>query len=128
MPHSLKLAAAALLLALSFAYADVRQPATEAYQAQTQMMIVQLAAPKFLGHLDAMRDSGPVKLTYRVRASGSVESVRIIAGNPRSFVVQTFVSTIRSAKFPPIPKAVLKEQGKSYLDVYADLTMKDYRR
>jgi TonB family protein len=94
-------------------------PATVTYFDRATQIVLQLALPKIPGHFDAVTRSGPVKLTYRVRASGALESVRVTSGNPNSFVAQTFVNAIRSAKFPPIPKAVLKEQGKNWIDIDA---------
>lgn len=92
-------------------------PESVKYFGRAWQIVLALAAPKLRGNFEGIAPSGPVKLTYRVRASGALASVRVTSGNPNSFMAQTFVNAIRSAKFPPIPKAVLKEQGKNWIDI-----------
>ena len=92
-------------------------PATVRYFDQAAQIVLKHAAPDLRRDFDAIAHSGPVKVTYRVRASGALESVRVTSGDPNSVLAQTFVSAIRAAKFPALPKAVLNEQGKSWLDL-----------
>jgi len=98
-------------------------PATAAYTAQSMKTVFRLALPKVAAHSYRGNRSGLLKLTYRVRASGALESVRITEGDSNWFSAQTLVSAIRSAKFLPLPKAVLKEQGKNWLDIHAEINV-----
>ena len=104
-------------------------PATVKYFDRATQIVLQFAAPQIRSHPDAIARSGLVKLTYRVRASGALESVKVTSGNPNSFTAQTFVKAIRSAKFPPFPKAMLNEQGKNWVDIDASFeTLDNIRR
>ena len=98
-------------------------PATAAYTAQCMKTVFGIALPKVVAHSYRGNRSGMVKLTYRVRANGTLESVRITEGDPNWFSAQTLVSAIRSAKFLPLPKTVLKEQGKNWLDIHAEINV-----
>ena len=100
-------------------------PATVKYFDRASQIVLQGAAPEIRRHADAIARSGPVKLTYRVRANGTLERVRIISGDPNSFTARIFVNAIRSANFPPLPKAVLSEQGKKWVDIEASFESLD---
>jgi hypothetical protein len=98
-------------------------PATAAYTAQSMKMVFGIALPKVVAHSYGGNRYGLLKLTYRVRANGALESARITDGDPNWFSAQTLISAIRSAKFLPLPKAVLKEQGKNWLDIHAEINV-----
>ena len=51
-----------------------------------------------------------------------------LSGSSRGFLVETFTNAIRSAKFPPIPTAVLKELGTPYADPELSLQGGGFRR
>jgi hypothetical protein len=98
-------------------------PATAAYTAQSMKTVFGIALPKVVAHSYRGKQYGLLKLTYRVRANGAIESVRITDGDPNWFSARTLVSAIRSAKFLPLPKPVLKEQGKNWLDIHAEINV-----
>jgi hypothetical protein len=97
--------------------------ATAAYTAQSMKTVLGIALPKVVAHSYGGKRYGVLKLTYRVRANGALESVRITDGDPNWFSARTLVSAIRSAKFLPLPKAVLNEQGKNWLDIHAEINV-----
>jgi hypothetical protein len=97
-------------------------PATTAYYQRLESIIEQCTIPLLARHPDRLREVGTVALTYRVRPNGSVERVKILSGPTRGFVVETYLTCIRTAKFPPIPKAVLRELGTSHADPEASLS------
>jgi hypothetical protein len=123
------LAVAILLLVCAHSHsATPAGPATTAYYRQLETIIVQRATKKLATKFDLLQGFGAVTLTYRVRADGTVQRVMILSGPRRGFVVETFVETIRSMRFPPIPKVVLKELGTEYADPEATLQFGPPRR
>ncbi len=115
------------LIFTSFALASALRAAdagsaTLGYQNRLNSIVIQLVAPQLTKRFDLLRGAGTLKLTYRVRASGEVESVKITA-RANWFVTDTCVRTIKSAKFPPIPKGVIKEQGHAWVDVDTEIAL-----
>jgi hypothetical protein len=106
----------------SFARAAEADSATHAYQARLNGIVIQLVGPPLAKRFDLLRDAGTLKLTYRVRASGEVESVKVTA-RVNQFVTDTCVRTIKAAKLPPIPASVIKEQGHAWVDVDTEITL-----
>ena len=103
--------------------------ATTKYYDQLWTIILQRAAPHLAKNPQQVpKPSAPVKLTYRVRPDGTVGAIRIVSGSPRGFLAETFINAIRSAKFPPIPAAVLKELGTPYADPELSLHGGNFRR
>ena len=103
--------------------------ATTRYYDQLWNIILRQAAPELAKNSQqALKPSAPVKLTYRVRADGTVGAIKVVSGSSRGFLVETFINAIRSAKFPPIPAAVLKELGTPYADPELSLQAGDFRR
>lgn len=96
--------------------------ATLAYQDRLNDIVIHLLAPRLASRFDLLRGAGTLKLIYRVRANGDVESVKIIS-RANQFVTDTCVHTIKSAKLPPIPKSVIKEQGREWVDVHTDISL-----
>lgn len=92
-------------------------PETTRYFDQAAQLVLRAAARTLRDHAAAIDRSRPVKLTYRLQASGALKSVKVTSGDPNSFLAQTLVKAVRSAKFPPIPKAVLKEQGRNWVEL-----------
>jgi hypothetical protein len=106
----------------SFARTADAESATHAYQACLNGIVIQLVGPALAKRFDLLRDAGTLKLTYRVRASGEVESVKVIA-RVNQFVTDTCVRTIKAAKLPSIPTSVIKEQGHPWVDVDTEITL-----
>jgi hypothetical protein len=96
--------------------------ATLAYQDRLNDIVIHLLAPRLATQFDLLRDAGTLKLIYRVRANGDVDSVKIIS-RANQFVTDTCVQSIKSAKLPPIPKSVIKEQGHEWVDVHTDISL-----
>ena len=121
-----------LVLAVLVCHSRAATPTVSArakYYDRLWNIILQRAAPQLAKHPEqAVQPSAPVKLTYRVRADGSVGAIKILSGSSRGFLVETFINAIRSAKFPPIPAAVLKELGTPYADPELSLDGGDFRR
>jgi TonB family protein len=65
--------------------------------------------------------SGAVGVTFRVRASGEVESVTVTRRYPAGFVNDACVRVISRTKFSPIAAKVIKEQGHPYVDVSTEI-------
>jgi hypothetical protein len=95
--------------------------ATLAYQDRLNDIIVQLMVPALAKRFDLLHRMGAVKLTYRVCASGEVVSVKLTSSGANHFVTDTCVRTIKSAKLPPIPQSVIKEQHHNYVDVETEI-------
>lgn len=104
------------------ANATAPSSATLAYQDRLNDIVIHLLTPRLAKRFDLLRGAGTVKLIYRVRANGDVESVKIIS-RANHFVTDTCVQTIKSAKLPPIPKSVIKEQGNEWVDVHTDISI-----
>ena len=96
-------------------------PATLAYQERINSIITQLVVPALTSRLDQLRGAGTVKLTYRVRANGEVGWIKITSGSSNHFVNDTCKQTIKAAKLPPIPKDVLKELHRRWVEVDTEI-------
>jgi hypothetical protein len=90
-------------------------PATQAYLQRLADHVCQLSSSKLNWRFADLHYS-PVRFTFRVRANGEVESVRLMSGRKDSLIAEVLLPAIKFTKFPPIPKSVLKEQHKNWLD------------
>ena len=96
------------------------------YQDGASNVFMQSVIPALAKHLDQLLAAGATKVYYRIKADGRVEieSVRVVSARPNKFVSDTCTSVLQSAKFPPIPEAVQREQKKNYLDMSSEIGTK----
>ena len=89
---------------------------TAAYAQQVQATLTQMA-------IDAIRaqprllQAGSVWLTCRIGPRGNVQKVDVVSRHRVAGITEAFAAALKSAKFPPIPKAVVKQRGEDFLDV-----------
>ena len=106
-------------IAQSGAAAETRLPATSLYQSQVSAIAFQAVVPEFAKHRERLK-GGSVKVTFRVDRQGRVKDLKVVSTNSNPWAQETATRMIRAAKFPPIPKEVIAEQGHDWVDVEAE--------
>jgi TonB family protein len=61
-----------------------------------------------------------VKVTFRLDRQGRVKGLKVVSTKSNPWVQEIATRMIRAAKFPPIPKEVIAEQGHDWVDVEAE--------
>ena len=105
-------------IAQNGAAAETRLPATAQYQSQVSAIAFQAVIPEFAKHRERLK--GSVKVTFRLDRQGRVKGLRVFSTNSNPWTQETATRMIRAAKFPPIPKNVIAEQGHDWVDVEAE--------
>ena len=105
-------------IAQSGAAAETRLPATAQYQSQVSAIASQAVVPEFAKHRERLK--GSVKVTFRLDRQGRVKGLKVVSTNSNPWAQETATRMIRVAKFPPIPKKVIAEQGHDWVDVEAE--------
>jgi len=108
---------AAQAIAQNGAPAETRLPATAQYQSQVSAIASQAVIPEFAKHRERLK--GSVKVTFRLDREGRVKDLKVASTNSNPWTQETATRMIRVAKFPPIPKKVIAEQGHDWVDVEA---------
>jgi len=106
-------------IAQSGAAAETRLPATSLYQSQVSAIASQAVVPEFANHRERLK-GGSVKVTFRLDRQGRVKGLKVVSTNSNLWAQETAARMIRAAKFPPIPKKVIAEQGHDWVDVEAE--------
>ncbi len=96
--------------------------ATSAYSNQIGAIVLQAIAPE-LAKYRARLDSGTVGYTFRLDHDGRLQSVKVVSSTSNKLVEDTCLKMIRVAKFPPIPKEVIAEQGHDWVDVHSNISI-----
>jgi TonB family protein len=105
----------AQVIAQNGAGAETQLPATAQYQSQVSAIAFQAVVPEFAKHRERLK--GSVKVTFRLDRQGHVKGLRVGSTNSNPWTQETATRMIRVAKFPPIPKKVIAEQGHDWVDV-----------
>jgi len=105
-------------IAQSGAAAETRLSATAVYQSQVSEIAFQAVIPEFAKHRERLK-GGSVKVTFRLDRQGRVKGLKVVSTNSNPWTQETATRMIRAAKFPPIPKEVIAEQGHDWVDVEA---------
>ena len=99
--------------------AETRPSATSLYQSQVSAIASQAVVPEFAKHRERLK-GGSVKLTFRLDRQGRVKGLKVVSTKSNRWAEATAVRMIHVAKFPPIPKKVIAEQGHDWVDVQAE--------
>jgi TonB family protein len=102
-------------IAQSGAAAETQLPATSLYLSQVSAIASQAVVPEFAKHRERLK--GSVKVTFRLDRQGRVKGLKVVSTNSNPWTQETATRMIRAAKFPPIPKKVIAEQGHDWVDV-----------
>jgi TonB family protein len=60
---------------------------------------------------------GTVKISFRLNADGTVQDIRVRSNTSNQFLADVCMRAIKNAKLPPLPAAVIREQGHAWADV-----------
>ena len=115
MRASLSALVLAMLLASSMSAASRSDP-TAAYAQQVQVTLTQMAL-QAIQRQPQLLQGGSVWLTCRISARGDVQKVDVVSRHRVPGITESFAAALKSAKFPPIPKDVIKQRGENFLDV-----------
>ena len=108
-----------LVLAMVFASsinAASRNDPTAVYAQQVQATLTQMAI-QAVQRQPQLLQGGSVWLTCRISARGDVQKVDVVSRHRLPGITEAFAAALKSAKFPPIPKDVIKQRGDNFLDV-----------
>jgi TonB family protein len=106
-------------LAQSGIAAETRPSATSLYQSQVSAIALQAVIPEFAKHRERLKP-GSVKVTFQLDKQGRVKGLKVASTKSNQWAEATAIRMIRVAKFPPIPKKVIAEQGHDWVDVEAE--------
>ena len=104
------------LLLASVAVAAQRNDPTAAYAQQVQATLTQMAIHA-IQRQPQLLQGGSVWLTCRIGPRGDVQKVDVVSRHRVPGIAEAFAAALKSARFPPIPKDVMKERGHNFLDV-----------
>ena len=108
-------------LAQSGIPAEAIRSATFSYQSQINTIVLQAVVPELAKHFNLLR--GSVKFSFRLDRQGHLSQLRVTSSTTNRFVEQTTIQMIRATKFPPIPKKVIAEQKKDFVDVDSEINI-----
>jgi len=100
----------------TFSGATNPQSATVAYVQRLQIILTRAAVQTISTH-SVLSCAGRIWITCRVGAHGDVQNVDVACQFDVRGGTDAFVYALKSVKLPPIPKAVLTEQGENSIDV-----------
>jgi hypothetical protein len=109
----------AILLAMLFASstnATSGNDPTAAYGQLVQATLTQMAI-QAIQRQPQLLQGGSVWLTCRIGPRGDVQKVDVVSRHRVPGITEGFAAALKSAKFPPIPKEVIKQRGDNFLDV-----------
>jgi TonB family protein len=109
-------------IAQSGAAAETQLPATSLYLSQVSAIASQAVVPEFAKHRERLK--GSVKCTFRLDRQGRIKGLKVVSTNSNPWTQETATRMIRAAKFPPIPKNVIAEQGHDWVDVEVEWTFR----
>ena len=115
MRASLSALVLAMLLASSMSAASRSDP-TAAYAQQVQATLTQMAL-QAIQRQPQLLQGGSVWLTCRIGPRGDVQKVDVVSRHRVPGITEGFATALKSAKFPPIPRDVIKQHGENFLDV-----------
>jgi TonB family protein len=102
---------------------EERKSATFAYSNQIGTIVLQAVAPELAKHQERL-DGGTVEYSFRLDHEGRLQNLKIVSSTFNNFVENTCLQMIRVAKFPPIPKEVIAEQGHDWVDVHSEVAIR----
>jgi len=109
----------ALVLAMLFASsinAASRNDPTADYAQQVQATLTQMSI-QAIQRQPQLLQGGSVWLTCRIGPRGDVQKVDVVSRHRVPGITEGFAAALKSAKFQPIPKDVIKQRGENFLDV-----------
>ena len=93
-----------------------RNDPTAVYAQQVQATLTQMAI-QAVQRQPQLLQGGSVWLTCRISARGDVQKVDVVSRHRLPGITEAFAAALKSAKFPPIPKDVIRQRGENFLDV-----------
>jgi hypothetical protein len=114
--HAPWVAAVASLFLASLAVAEPQNDPTAAYAQRVQATLVQMTI-KTVKAQPQLLNAGHIWLTCRIGSRGDVQRVDVVSRHRVPGITEAFASALKSAKFPPIPKDVIKQRGEYFIDV-----------
>ena len=106
----------ASLLLSSLVFSAPQNDPTAAYAQRVQVTLTQMAMQAIQLHPQLLQ-GGSVSPTCRIRPRGDVQKVDVVSRHRVPGITEGFAAALKSAKFPPIPKEVIKQRGENFLDV-----------
>ena len=100
--------------------ADAIRSASFAYSSQITTAILQAVVPELAKNFRQLH--GSLKFSFHLDRGGHVSAVKVVSSTSNRFVEKTTVRAIRAFKFPPIPKAVIAEQGHDWVDIDSEMS------
>ena len=89
---------------------------TAAYAQRVQATLTQMAMHAIQTN-PRLLQGGTVWLKCRIGQRGDVQKVDVVSRHRVPAVTEGFEAALKSAKFPPIPKDVIRQRGENFIDV-----------
>jgi hypothetical protein len=95
--------------------AAASQPASDAYRERVNSVVMKALFPVLTKHFGELRGI-ELSVGYRVGFRGEVQSVTPTSDQPRA-LNEACIAAVKAAKVPLLPKTVVKEQGRNWIDI-----------
>jgi hypothetical protein len=114
--HALRFGRILCILITSALVAAPQRDPTPAYAQRVQATLTDMAKRTLQGRPELLK-AGSLWLTCRIGLRGNVLKVSVLSRHPVPAITETFTAALKSAKFPPIPRAVIEYRGDNFIDV-----------
>lgn len=91
------------------------------YQTLLNSIVSEAVVPALAKHQDLLH--GNVTFRYRLDHEGHLEDLKVVSSTSNRFVENTCLQIIRVMKFPPIPKEVIREQGRDWIEIQGEINV-----
>jgi hypothetical protein len=105
-----------VLLPVAVAVSAPQTDPTSVYAQRVHATLTQIAAQTVMAE-PRLLQAGSFWLTCRIGSRGEVQKVQVLSRHRIPGITETFATALKSTKFPPIPKDVIKQRGENFLDV-----------
>ena len=106
----------ASLLPLPVAVSAPQTDPTAVYAERVHATLTQVAAQTVMAQ-PRLLQAGSFWLSCRIGSHGEVQKVHVLSRHRVPGITEAFAAALKSAKFPPIPKDVIKQRGENFIDV-----------
>jgi TonB family protein len=91
------------------------------FQTLLNSIVLQSVVPALAKHQNLL--NGNVTFQYRLDREGHLQDLKVVSSTSNRFVENTCLEMIRVTKFPPIPKEVIREQGRDWIELKGEVNI-----
>jgi len=103
---------------------DELKPATFSYYKKINNIVVQRVVRALVADI-AHADKSLITITFRVNGSGNQKDLEVVSSSANRYVERTSLRAVQSLKLPAMPKPVIAEQGRDWMDINIEINISD---